>query len=281
MTRKFIAAIFVFILFAILFYIFPPNATDFRFVFYPVSHITLHPYDIKAFNYFPWTALLIFPMRFLSVNVGSAINTSINLVVIGSLVIKRKGGRLALFLSLTSYPFLSLLANGSIEWIPAIGFIIQGGWGLPLLMVKPQSAILAALSWFQVAKNKWLFLAPVACTVTISFIIWGNWPLELIANIQSVNGVMRDVNISPFPWLIPFGIGLIYYIIKRKPANSEILGAAATYCLVPYFVPHSLTILFALLSVSCRRLSILIWALLWTFPIISNWTVFVQILGSL
>ena len=137
-------------------------------------------------------------------NMGVAIIASLNLFVIGLLVIKRKGDGLALFLTLTSYPLLALIANGSLEWIPALGFIFQNGWGLPLLMVKPQSGILAALAWFMAAKNKALFFIPAVLTILLSFVIWGNWPAahnrQIVRrcnlNIASSSSMVSSVDMS-------------------------------------------------------------------------------------
>jgi hypothetical protein len=279
---KIIVGVLAFICGVILFTIFPPSAADWRATFGPVSSMFLHPYSINTFNYPPWTVLLLYPIHYFSMNMGIAIIASLNLFVIGLLVITRKGDGLALFLTLTSYPLLALIANGSLEWIPALGFIFQNGWGLPLLMVKPQSGILAALAWFMDAKNKILFIIPAILTMLLSFVIWGNWPAEMLASIRFMNNAKIGpsmVNVSPWPWAIPVGLGLLFYIIKFKPASSEILGAVATLCLVPYFVPHSLIIPFALLSISHRRLSILFWVLLWIYPVLTHWAVFMQILG--
>jgi len=280
--QKIVSVIIVFIFVIVIFYIFPAQSTDWHFTFYPVSKILLHPYSVKTFVNPPWTTLLLYPLHFYSVDISQAINTSINFIVIGLLVVKRKGDLLSLVLILTSFPFLSLLANGSIEWIPALGFILQNGWGLLLLLAKPQSGILAALAWFTSAKNKHLFFVPAILTLILSFIVWGNWPAEMIANIRYMDNAkygLFTVSVYPWPWAIPLGLGLIFYILKYKPSNSEILGTLATYCLVPYFVPHSLIIPFALLSISHRRLSILFWVLLWLYPILSNWVIFIQILG--
>ena len=170
-----------------------------------------------------------------------------------------------------SYPFLLLLANGSIEWLPALGFILQNAWGLPLVLTKPQSGGIGTLAWFLPVKKKLVFLVPAFITIIASFIIWGNWFGAIITNIRYINAakvVSFTAGISPFPWAIPLGLGIIFYVFKYKPDQSEILGALATFCLVPYFVPHSLTILFALLSVSHRRVAIFFWLLLWLFVIL-------------
>ncbi len=273
MPQKLLFGALVFICGVVIFILFPPQALDWRYTFYPVSQIPLHPYSIRTFVNPPWTALILYPLHFFSENASSAINSSLNLVVFGLLVIKRKGDILSLFLTLTSYPFLLLLANGSIEWLPALGFILQNAWGLPLVLTKPQSGGVGTLAWFLPVKKKIVFLAPVFITSIASFIIWGNWFAAMMSNIHYMNDAkvgLFIVSIAPYPWAIPLGLGIIFYILKYKPDQSEILGSLSTFCLVPYFVPHSLTIFFALLSVSHRRVAILLWLLLWLPPMLRH-----------
>lgn len=263
---------------------FPTQSMDWVVTFFPVSKNPLDPYLNKFFVNPPWTTVIIYPLHFFSEQLSLAINSSLNLVCIGLLVINRKGGIFSLFLTLTSFPFLSLLANGNIEWIPALGFIFQNMWGFVLLLCKPQSGILAGLNWFLQSRRKYLFLLPTVLIVLGSFLLWGNWPVSIIANSSYMAkeniGLFND-SISPFPWAIPIGIGLIAYILKFRPKESETLGVIATLCLMPYFVVHSLVILFALICSTHRRLSIICWFLLWLYPIVSNWSHFLRLIGVL
>jgi len=266
--QKIILIVLAFIVGIIIFYKFPAPAGDFNWTFYPVSQKPFQPYEIKSFNYPPWTSLFLFPLHFFPENLSQAINASLNLIIFSLVIIKRKGNTLSLFLTLTSFPFLSIIAQGYIEWIPALGFVIQDGWGLPMLLTKPQSGSLAALSWFLSTKNKKRFLLPVILTIILSFIVWGNWPIAMIASIKyftSKGYSFINPTFPIFPWAIPIGIGLLIYILKFRPKNGEILATLATFCLVPYFTPQSLLILFALLSVSYPRLAILVWASQWLF----------------
>jgi hypothetical protein len=279
---KLIIGLCVFAIGVVVFLIAPTYAMDWRFAFSLVSRVPLNPYSVTAFFNPPWTALILYPLHFLPQDIGLAVNLSLNVVIIGLLVIKRKGDLLALVLTLTSFPFLSLLANGNIEWMPALAFIFQNGYGIPFLLAKPQSGVFAALAWFQKAKNKWVFILPGLITVVLSFIIWKNWLLAILANIHYANANklgLFTVSASFFPWLIPLGLGLLYYVFKYKPVDSEILGTLATFFLVPYFVVHSLTILFALISISHRRIALACWALLWAYPILGHWATFIHLLG--
>ncbi len=88
-------------------------------------------------------------------------------------------------------------------------------------------------------------------------------PKEFIAN----------ANAAPWPWLIPLGLALLYLAWKR---NDEMLAVGATLCLVPYFVIHSVTLFFALLSARQPRIAVAAWVLLWVGAIAKNWHLLVR-----
>ncbi len=269
--------LFAFILFTAVFYIFPPQAVDWHRVFYQVSLSPLHPYDIDLFINPPWTALILHPFSYFQENIALAVNSSLSLLVISLLVIKRGDDKLSLLLTLTSFPFISMIANGNIEWIPALGFILGNRWGIPLLMTKPQTGILAILAWQPPSIKNWLHLATPALSISvISLAIWGNWPAAMLSNIQAIQAHqagMSTWNVSLFPWSIPVGLGLLFALFKGKmsEAGREILGVLATLCLVPYFSIYSITILFALVSASHKRIGVFLWILSWGILIGVNW----------
>jgi hypothetical protein len=271
----FLAAIFI--VSVIIFTVFPPQSMDWRLVFYKVSKIPLQPYSELFFINPPWTALILYPFHYFPERISAAINCSLNFMAIGLIIIQRKGGKISLLLTLTSFPFLSLLVRGNIEWMPALGFILQNQWGIPFLLAKPQSGILAAWAWISSVKQAAILFLSALITASISFIVWGNWISKIGTNAQKIG--VSNWNISPFPWAIPIGLGLIFYMLKYKPANQELLGTLATLCLVPYFAPYSLTILFALTSVCYRRIAAIFWVLLWLYPIILQWETFIHLLN--
>jgi hypothetical protein len=279
-TQKIFLLIFVFVLFTTLFLKFPPQAFDFHNTFYPVTFNPLQPYIHEGFNYPPWTALILYPLSFFPEELSLAINASLGMTLVGLLVIKRGGGRLALLLTLTSFPFLSMLANGTVEWIPTLGFLLQNQFGVPLLLAKPQTGFLAFLAWAPDLKKTARMLIPAAFTVLLSFVVWGNWPLKVWVNLQAIQNTPERFftwNIAPFPWAIPVGLGLIYFILKKRPSQAELLGVLATICLVPYLTVYSLTIPLALLSASRRNLAILAWVLLWLYAFWLNWGYLLQV----
>ncbi|MFC2065348.1 hypothetical protein ACFLXB_09670 [Chloroflexota bacterium] len=280
--QKILFVIAVFLIFTVLFLFFPPQAMDYHVTFYKSASHPLQPYTQTGFNYPPWMALVLYPLHFFSENLSVAINCSLSLIVFALLVISRKGDRLALLLTLTSFPFLSMISNGNIEWVPAIGFLLQNEWGLLFLLTKPQTGLLAVLAWMNSLKKFVLFCLVALGIMLFSFLLWGNWISMLLTNLQFMNSSEYPLsfwNIAPFPWAIPVGLGLVFYILKYRPPDQEFLGVLATICLVPYLAVYSLSIAFALLSASNRKLSIFFWILFWLYPLLGGWSTILNLLG--
>ncbi len=263
-----VLVLFLFALGVGAFLAYPGYATDWRYVFHPVSARPWNPYSIKGFVNPPWVALILYPISFFSEAVSLAINAGLNMAIFTLLILKRRGNLFSLLLTLTSLPFLSLLANGSIEWIPALGFVLQGEIGMIFLLGKPQSGVLAAWVWLRERLMETIFV--LMGVGIVSFLVWGNWIEKALENVKGMPG-MSEVNVSLFPWSIPIGVVLIIYLLKHKSVNAiddEILAVLATLCIAPYFVPHSLSILFALLSISHQRIASVAWFLLWLYPVL-------------
>ena len=260
-----------------LYYVFPPFGEDWRFTFQKIGFA--NPYLVSTFAQVPWTFFIVYPLRLFGENVGISINSALGLMIIGGLVVYRKGGLVALVLTLTSFPLLLMLDSSAVEWIPAMGFIFQGAWSIPFLMVKPQSGIMSGLDWFIRSKNKIFFVIPTVTIVVSSFLCWGNWIVPMIANASRISG--QEWNASWFPFSIPLGIILFFLGYKIFPKERELLFCASTYCVVPYFAAHSLIILFALVSIRSKSMGIVGWISLWMFPLIGKISLIVWVIGML
>lgn len=262
-----------------LFYTLHPIAVDWRVIFYLISKIPFAPYSFFEFVYLPWIALVLYPFSFFSEHVSLLLNLSICTIVFILLVLYKKGNLLSVALTLTSAPFLSLLINANIDWIPALGLFFQNGVGVIFLFAKPQVGFLAALDWYLKEKEKlWFVLVPLIFML-LSFLIWPSWPFEMLANIQE-SKLAGKPNASLFPWTLPLGIFLVIYIMWKRPENGEILGALATLCVFPYYAYHSITLTFALVSAKYPRLALAVWAVLWVLKIIQNWAALSQVFGA-
>ena len=227
---------------------------DFTTVFYPVAQTPLHPYAVPGFISPPWTALLIAPFAIIPYGIGRVLISLVNLLVAGLLVLKYGGGKLALLVTLTSYPVLFLLGSGSVEFLPMLGMLLN--WPI-LILVKPQSGALALLIWFKRAKNKLAFALCMAALLGVSLLVWWNWPWLMLENIRTLPAALASPlnKINLWPWGIPVGLVALYAAWKQ---DDELLAIVATWLLSPHVVYHSLAMGLALLSARRPRLALVV-----------------------
>jgi hypothetical protein len=248
---------------AVFYYLFPFESGDWG-IFFRASGDLLNPYSEVGFVNPPWVTLILAPFHLFPFRLAQALNAGTNFAIFYAILFRRNAGLYAQFLVFTSIPFLLLLVNGGIEWIPALGFLIGGAPGVLLVAAKPQTGILGMLPEFTDRKaiiQKGTFLL---ISGSLSFLIWPSWPMKLYINIRfmSENHIGLFNSVAPFPYLIPLGIFLLYYLLWKKPKNSNLLGIAATLCLIPYYTMHSLTLFITYLS-EHHRLATIVWIILW------------------
>lgn len=249
----------VFLMFFVIYGIFPPDGVDWYWCFSQVPYHLFDPYSIRMFINPPWLSVFLIPFKYFG-SIGLVINAALTMLVVGMLVMSRGGSKLSLLLSLTSFPILSMIAKGNIEWVVMIGFILQNRWGLPLLLLKPQVGLLAFLSWADFKNHKILFFVPALVIVGASFLIWGNWVLGIMNNVSSL-GITW--NLSIFPYGIPVGVVFLLLAIYDEAPRSEIYGVIATLLFVPYFAAYSVGVLFILISLSYKKVAIFLWLAMW------------------
>jgi len=247
-----------------LFYLYLPHGVDWYDGTGLAIRTPLDPYSVISFHYPPWFALLLSPLGLLPSQLGQAINAYLNLTTAFLIVATRRGKPWALAVVGTSLPLATLLLNANVEWVPMLAFLVPSAWGLPLLAAKPQSGALAALLWFKQAPSKLRLLIPSIIVGLSSLLIWGWWPPQAIGG----RPLTAEANLSPWPWLIPMGLVLMYFAWTR---DDELLAVGATLCLVPYFVIHSTTLFFSVLAARWPRVAIAVSIAIWIIAIIKNW----------
>jgi hypothetical protein len=213
----------------------------------------LHPYNEPKFVGMP-TVLLALPHVFLSLEIGNAINMTLHAIVLTSIIRVYSGGLTAVLVTFTSPMFLHLAMTNNIDWIPALAFLLPPMWGLPFLIAKPQMLGGAALIWWKRQGFSIKMLIPSIVVILISLLIWGFWLPDVIAGSREVQSTAW--NFAPFPVGIPLGLYLLY---KAYRMDDEVMAAAATPLLVPYFAPYSLVPLMALLGSRYKTIAIVIY----------------------
>jgi hypothetical protein len=204
-----------------------------------------HPYREGVVFNPPWTFWLLWPLRLLPVYQVGILRLLI-LLSLAALILQRGGGKWEMLALATSMPFLYLVANGNIDWLAGLAFLVKdSGLALPLLLIKPQVGIFAALAWLQ--KSGWRILLPTAGLLLLSLAIYGWWPAQALANIQGMeNGVgltRAEWNASIFPWGVPLGLWLIWLAWQK---GDEFYGVSATLLLSPYYGHYTMAVWYAL-----------------------------------
>ena len=217
---------------------------DLTTIFYPAAQSFLHPYSIQGYINPPWAALLVAPISLFPYEFGRILISLLNMLVTGLLVLKYGGGKSALFIIFTSYPFLFLLSTGSVEWMPMLGLLFN--WPI-LILAKPQSGALVLFVWLKRTQGKLAFIFSIAAFLGLSLLIWWNWPILMLENIRTLPTALASPlnKIILLPWGIPFGLAALYFAFML---DNESLAIVATWLLVPHLIYHSLVMGMAVLA---------------------------------
>jgi hypothetical protein len=220
------------------------------------------PYSMPDFTGMPF-AFFALPHSLLSIDIGNAVNLSLNIMVMFAVAYRYAGKQwhIALAIAMTTPMFINLIMSNNIDWIPLAAFLVHDNLAYPLLAMKPQ--MLGASAIIRFKRNPQLTrLLPLFALLIVSVLIWGAWWGYL------GNGLtMLPWNFAPFPYFIPLGI---YLLVVAWQKDDEIIGACATPFLVPYFAPYSLAGLHVLLAARHRKAAMWLWCFSWWFLIIAS-----------
>ena len=195
-----------------------------------------NPYAIERFTNAPWSLLPMVPLLILPEALGRAVLAFSGLIALSWVVRKFGASLLGLSFFLLSPPVVSLMLDGNIDWLVAIGFILPPQIGLFFIAIKPQIGIAVAVFWFiQAWQSSGLrgvvkVFAPVTIALIASFILYGLWPMKYLLAF-SWGG-----NTSLWPMSLPIGLALLVTAIRKQNISYAI---AASPCFSPYLLTHS------------------------------------------
>lgn len=199
---------------------FPIPYRDWITIFRPAALNLANPYfDAgRVFNP-PWLLVLLYPLALLPPRLGAAILMTISVLGIVYYV-KSPPKIIAVMLSA---PIMILFLLGQLDGLSLWALMFPPWLGLPFIIAKPQGVFLTSIRRLNI-KSVGLTLG----LFILSIIVWGAWW-------QNIIGYRPDqtVNLSLFPYSIPFGIALFYFGWKRK---SDPLLALGSLCFSPYFM---------------------------------------------
>ena len=219
------------------------------------------PYTMPNFVGMPF-AFFALPHALLNIDIGNAINLTLNILVIAAVAYRYAGQQwhITVAITMTSPMAINLIQSNNIDWIPLSAFLVADWLAYPLLAIKPQ--VLAGAALIRFKRNPSLIvLIPLIVMLMASIVIWGAWWTQLGQGVDTTAW-----NFAPFPYMIPFGLWLLW---KAWQKDDEIIAACATPLLVPYFAPYSLVGLHVLLAARYRNAAIGLWVFSWWYFIIT------------
>lgn len=213
---------------------------DWRETFYPALQKTLSgetPYDVPTFRNVPWTVLLLLPFALFSEDTGGILYFMASIAGYAWVAYRLKASPLAFIAFMVSPPVVYGLRMLNVDFLVLIGFTLPAPLGLFFVLIKPQMGIVMVLYWLAEAwraggiKSVTRTFAPVAISLALSFLIFGNW----------VAGRQSDLldsfwNASLWPWALPIGLVLTALSIRDRRMDY---GMAASPFLSPYLAYHS------------------------------------------
>lgn len=235
---------------------------DWQYSYEPAMTHFRDYYDHSDFAGFPWLLFFV-PHGTLPIEIGDAINMTLNILVPLALIMRLKGGWQAVVLLYTSPFFLDLMRTNNVEWVALLAFLVPVWAGLPLLLAKPQTLGGVAVIWLKRHWRRSLWFVPTFVMILLAIIIWGI--VEPVKQNQEYDLLNVPWNFAPFPFFIPLGLYLLW---KAWQKDDEVVAAAATPFLVPYFAAYSMFPLMALLVCTRRRDAFYVWAGFWIYFIV-------------
>lgn len=202
--------------------------SDWPTYFQPAAEAVLEgrsPYTVDGFVSPPWTAWVLVPLVWVP---GWMMALAPIVTLIGLMIYSRKYWTLPI-VGISLSLWIAVL-YGNIDWIVFVVVWLVGGWIGPIFSaMKPQVgffAIVADLKNAGTWRNRILLLLPVTAFTIIFTLIYPNWISIMLGH--------RDVewNISPFPYLVPVGLFLVYWTWRT---GERFWGVMATMCLAPYY----------------------------------------------
>jgi hypothetical protein len=208
--------------------------------FRPATLAFIHgqnPYDIRDFHNAPWTLIPFIPFALMPYQFGRAGFFILSSACFFFIAYKLNAKPASLILFVTSYPVVSCLNGGGIDWLPMLSFVTPAPISLIFAAMKPQIGIGIAIYWlFESWRNGGLLTVvknflPVTILLLASFALYGFWVLTFIGKSQNA------VNMSLFPYSIPLAVYLLWVAISQRRAK---LAMAAGPFLAPYHTLFSL-----------------------------------------
>lgn len=200
------------------------------------------PYTVPIYYAAPWAVFPLIPFALMPYVIGRICIFVIGLSAFAYIAYRMGAKPLTMALFIFSFPVISDLYHGNIEWMPMLGFVLPPQIGLIFVLIKPQIGIGVTIYWLvdawqaggikQVIKT----FSPVTLVFLASFAAYGFWPLRFFETLALVDHTKATLgfnyNSSLFPYGIIIGLFLLHRTITRKDKRAGIAAG-------PFFSPYT------------------------------------------
>lgn len=180
----------------------------------------------------PWVAGLLVPAALFPFQIAQGIVATASLVVIVVLTRRFQMNVAKMVLVLLSPPMIYTLLHGQIDALILAGVMLPSEWWPVVALSKPQVAIGLI---FGVKRQRWLRAILLAAgVILLSFLLWGNWPRDLIHQPAPFVSATHNIWLGLWPFQVPVGIALM--LVGLSKGDERQLIAAS-----PFFAPYAAT----------------------------------------
>lgn len=217
------------------------------------------PYAVGVYNP-PWVLLPFIPLAIFPQTISTAAMFVLGLFM-PAWAAARMGAKPMIAAGFALSPFCLLNAqNCNIDWLVLLGFTLPPQIGLFLVLAKPQIGFAVTLFWLVEAwrngkmREVLRIFGPITIVFLLSLALYGLWPLIYLAK-PSID----PSNDSPFPMLVPIGLVLLLYGLRKRRMLPAAMSAPF---LSPYLIAHSWAV--ALFGLTRSQVEFwAVWVMLW------------------
>jgi hypothetical protein len=232
------------------------------------------PYDaVPIYFAAPWATLPLIPFALMPYSIGRICVFILGFCTFSYTAYKMGAKPAALVFFLLSYPVLSDLYNGNIDWMPMLGFVLPPQVGLIFVLIKPQIGIGITIYWLVESwrggglKLVLKTFMPVILVFLVSCIVFGFWPLNFLETLSLAESTEAksglDYNSSLWPYGLIIGFPLLAHSIYARNKQAGIMAS-------PFLSPYTIMSTYGASLVALINNPIyffILWVLLWA-PVI-------------
>ncbi len=208
---------------------------DWTYTHYQAVQAVLHggdPYAVPTFFNPVWVSYILVPFALMGEFAGRLALFAASLMIFAALAWRFGANARATFALLMSPLVFWSASSGNIDALALAGLLLPAPIGLFLVMLKPQLGIPIALYWLVQAWKSGGVRRVIGTFAPVSIaLIWNFLAYGVVYGNHSVAGPDPQWNAAVFPYLVPFGLFLMWRAFRQGQIEK---AAGAGPLLSPY-----------------------------------------------